>query len=765
MKNYEKIIEKTKKMRVERGVEMTPDIDWETPILNYEGVREYRKCKNMKKVSDILGLGYSKLRTVIRNWNNEGVKSIFSIKKPKKNDKLTEEQKEMVGVHWVAYAEYTNKKTSLLEIQMLLKDRGIVDMNDPRSVQRTLRRLRLKTDGFKEDDVNEAISLLEGTGDQREIKAIHESLEKIKDDPKFEMRWEAIREILLSDNPNKSEIGKKHGLGRSMLHHYLNRYLRFGLLGLIDKKAGPKHRYITTIKREVEVVREWEKGMYGKEISKNINMNLRTVREVLKKYKLKRTTKKFAVIKEEVMGQRRAYYTAPVSADPHENNYIDKEFVQWVDELKKESCPICMPGFLIMAPVIDRIGMQNWVRHLGILKQDGFGMFHILLVDIGRKILGLETIENLDTCTDKGLAVGCGLSRVPRSTTERINLRRITEEHAKKLNLTLGREVIESGLSDGANIAFDFKLLPYTGSDKDVKERKGMAHSTTMGKMRYGDLALIAYDFENNVPVIGKRYDGKARGKSVICEFIDEIYEPGVGIGKLKLALADAEFPSLEVLDYLDRKGIEGIMAYASSEKTKELIDAFSDEFQTLEGTKKKYFMMRLEINKKLTKYTLICVKKSNKDTSLFVTTRKLFSIKSGEERMQNVKEILETYRKRSKIEVEIKDEIWSFFIDRRPSNDETIMELHIFTTLFADIAYKLFRREVGETIGSKTVKTMRNILFTAKNVKLYCRDNKLVMKFIDEFTDREQTRILMAVKEFLDKEGGSIPNSACFRE
>ena len=97
------------------------------------------------------------------------------------------------------------------------------------------------------------------------------------------------------------------------------------------------------------------------------------------------------------------------------------------------------------------------------------------------------------------------------------------------------------------------------------------------------------------------------------------------------------------------------------------------------------------------------------------------------------------------------------FFIDRRPSNDETIMELHIFTTLFADIAYKLFRREVGETIGSKTVKTMRNILFTAKNVKLYCRDNKLVMKFIDEFTDREQTRILMAVKEFLDKEGGSI--------
>jgi len=199
------------------------------------------------------------------------------------------------------------------------------------------------------------------------------------------------------------------------------------------------------------------------------------------------------------------------------------------------------------------------------------------------------------------------------------------------------------------------------------------------------------------------------------------------------------------------------IMAYPSSKKTNDLIEMFSDKFQGMKGTRDKYFVMRLEVHKRLTNYSLICVKKDTGKTFLFATTRNLLAIESDEERIEEIKKTLKTYRKRGKIEIEIKNEIGSFFIDIRPSLDETVTELHIFTTIFASIAYKLFKRKLNGVIGSKTAKTMRSELFTAKNVELYCKDNKLVMKFVDEFKDREQIRLLMAAKEFLDKEGDSI--------
>jgi len=740
-------------MQIKRGIASYCD-DWKTPILNYEIIRASHKHKKRTEISDLLGVGYSSVRTVLNNWNSGGIKTIFPRKTERKDTKFTEKQKRCIGVLWIVYAD---KKPPLEEVQRLIKSRNIANVNHPDEVRRVLAELGLKTNKFTENDIDAAISALSGTEDQKEIKSIWKSLEKIKTDAKFEKRWDAIREILLSDKPNKSEIGRKYDLKHSILHHYINRYLKFGLFGLISKEEGPKERYTATIQKEIEVIKAWENGMRDREISEKEIMNINTVRKVLKRYKLKRTTKKFKTLREDFVKQRAGRYIIQPYIEPYENNYIDKEFVQWTSELKEKPLSICMPGFLMMAPIIDKLNLQNWVQHLGISKQMGFEIFHILLVDIGRKILGLENIKQLDTCTDKGLAAGCGLQRLPRSTTERTNLFRITEEHAKKLSLTLGRKTIEFGLSDGANMAFDFKLVTYTGSDKDVKEEKGMGHNTTKGKMEYGDLVLLAYDFENNVPVIGKRYDGKARGKSEICEFIEEIYEPAVGIDKLKVVIADAEFPSRKVLDYFAKKQIEVIMAYPSSKKTNDLIEMFSDKFQGMKGTRDKYFVMRLEVHKRLTNYSLICVKKDTGKTFLFATTRNLLAIESDEERIEEIKKTLKTYRKRGKIEIEIKNEIGSFFIDIRPSLDETVTELHIFTTIFASIAYKLFKRKLNGVIGSKTAKTMRSELFTAKNVELYCKDNKLVMKFVDEFKDREQIRLLMAAKEFLDKEGDSI--------
>ena len=297
-------------------------------------------------------------------------------------------------------------------MQRLLKSRNIANVNHSDEVRRVLVELGLKTKKFTENDMDTAISTLEGSEDQKEIKSIWKSLEKIKIDVKFGKRWGAIREILLSDKPNKSKIGRKYGLKHSILHHYINRYLRFGLLGLISKEEGPRDRYTATIRKEVEVIRAWENGMRDREISEDGIMNINTVRKVLKRYKLGRTTKKFETLRKEFAEQRSGRFLIPPHIEPYENNYIDKEFVRWVDELKEKPLPICMPGFLMMAPVIDKLNLQNWIHHLGISKQDGFGISRILLVDVGRKILGLENIKKLDKCTDKGLPAGCGLQKL-----------------------------------------------------------------------------------------------------------------------------------------------------------------------------------------------------------------------------------------------------------------------------------------------------------------------------------------------------------------
>jgi hypothetical protein len=647
----------------------------------------------------------------------------------------------------------------------MLTDHGFEWANDPKQIWREIEHAGLK--GIK--DYDHALKILEPDKDQLKAESFRKtlgtttyhpprgkSLEAFLSNEPVQCRWEAIREALLRPDLPKSEVAQKHGINRPTFYEFINRYLKFGILGLFTPPLGPRADYVCTPPKECEIIQLWEQHKYAKEVAKHAGLALSTVKKIYQRFRLKKSAKTLKQIREELRSSKYVELERGAPRDPYLENYIDRCCVQFIQGLEKVPINICMPGALLMAPFIAELRLDRLIHRLGLTKQHGFSMFQIFLVDVNRKLLGLKNISQLDSVTDRSLALGCGLAQLPSPTTEHQNLFRFDEHHVKRLRLALGRRTLEVGIANGSVIAIDFHLIEYYGKNKVVLDRGKGPHGTKK-HMVSGDRALLAYDVEEECPLILKRYDGKVRGETVLERFLEDVVEVSLGIDRMSLVLCDAEFPSEEILDFFYRKGLPMVMAYPRYQPVKRLAKEYPEKFIPGPIGPESYLVCALKVNGKLTKYTLILGKKPDGRVFAFSTTEALLVLEPAE-RVREAERLVHLYRKRARIEVGIKEEILCYYIEDKPSDDEVVIDMHFLSTLVAEFGVHLLQKKSPEVFAGLSLETLRRYCLIEKNAILHVENGLFHVHLLDPPRSPKQRRMLCELQRLLEVEDRRVP-------
>lgn len=674
---------------------------------------------------------------------------------------LDPSQQQIILIYWIAYL---NKKMTLAEFQRILQDRGFKWATDQKQLWRVIKRASINK--IEERDL--ALKKITPSKEQLQLASFRKAREAAAFQPPqgrgltaflsnrpSQTRWEAIRDYLLDPTQSKTEVCDRFDFSRGNYNMHFKRHLRFGILGLFDRLPGPRQNYICTPQKECEVIELWEKHRTRGSVAKHADLSPNTVKKIFSKYGLGRSAKSLDQIRAELQDQLYVEITSGISRDPYFENYIDKEFVRFLNGLEATPITICNPGALLMAPIVTRLGLAKQVQRLGLTKQDGFSLFQILLVDLNRKLLGLKSISHLDSVTDMSLALASGVARLPCSSTEHQNLFRFTEDHVRRLRISVGRHAIENGIAIGSQIALDFHMIEYYGADEVILKRGKGPHGTK-SEMVNGDRALLGYDVETSCPLVFKRYDGKVRGEKVLENFLEQVVEYAVGMDRLTLVLADAEFPSLEILDFFYRKQLDTVMAYTRYSPIKRKAKLFADKFMPGEQTEDSFLVTALEIDKKKTRYALILVKKADDRVFAFVTTRDLLVL-SSTERVRAAEELVCCYRNRARIEVGFKEQMLCYSLETQTSHDATVTDLHLLTTVLADQAVRYLSQAAPDVFSHMSMETLRRYCLTGKNANVTVRDRCLVVRLLDPPRGQKQRRMFEAFKQLLDENGEGV--------
>ncbi len=756
----QQIYRATDRERHRRSLKPVDGIDWKKPVRIYEVIRK-TYMRSMTEVAEKFDMKTSSVRYRRKQWKEHGFQALFPRKRGRRKA-LSDKQATIVQTYWVAYLPM---EITLIELEALLIDHGFEWVKDPKQLWREIKRAGLK--GV--EDYDRAVQIIEPDEDQLKAQAFRETLKEhsyrppkgngpqaFLSDEAFQCRWEAIRESLLRADRSKTEIAQKHEINRSTFYEFMKRYLKFGLLGLFTPPLGPRTDYVCTPPKECEVIQLWERYTYANRVAKHADLPLSTVKKIFRRFGLKQSAQSLKEIRKKLRLQKYVALERGVSGDPYLENYIDQRFVRFIEELERMPLNICMPGAILMAPFVAELRLDRLIHRLGLTKQHGFSMFQIFLVDVNRKLLGLKNISHLDSVTDRSLALGCGFAQLPHSSTEHENLFRFNKQHIRRFRLALARRTLEVGIAEGSVVAIDLHLIEYYGKDKILLDRGNGPHGTKK-RMVSGDRALLAYDVEAGCPLILKRYDAKVRGETVLEQFLEEVVEVSLGLDRMSLALADAEFPSEEILDLFYRKGLPMVMAYPQYQPIKRVAKEYPEKFIPGPVGPESYFVCALKVDGRLTRYTLILGRNPDGRIFAFSTTEPLLELEP-DARVAEAERLIHLYRQRARIEVCIKEEILCYYVENKPSSDEVVVDTHFLSTLVAEFAVHLLQKKSREVFGGMSLDTLRRHCLVEKNAVLSIEAGNLHVHLLDPPRTSKHRLMLHELQRLLEIEDRKVP-------
>jgi len=555
----------------------------------------------------------------------------------------------------------------------------------------------------------------------------------------YQRRLEMLRKAACAKAGSVTSICEHHSISRMGFYNLYRKFVNYGILGVFDKAGGMIENIKITPSVEVDIVfKKLQQPSLGvQKITASLKkVKKTTVHRVLQLWGLSNYKGPSILIDDLIAAL--ATPEAMVVEQPEELP-INKEFMEFINNLPKDGIQICNPGALLMASFIHELGIVSSIlTHLE--SYDNFySLYHLILLNVNRIVCGLKTISRLEYVKDLSIPIASGLANVPGKSTV---FTRFTQSRFKLL-LELRQDLVAKakalGMLGGKSIAFDFHMIPFYGEEPEKKGISRGPHKS--GVCLPGFRPHIAWDVEENMLLTLCFYKGAARATTTIKRFFEREILEIFDADAIKEVYMDSEYTSMDVLEYFVEKSgcdIEVTMCLKMNKKIKKYLQEIEKENQwekyseKYEIASKEFYLERSGKFLHLVAKRRICDKK----------IRCFGSTKEG----LTKQEILEEYRKRWFIENGIKDLVENYFLDQVPGIDPEKIETNFYCVMVARFALERFIRTTGDFLLKdhngyrRTLGVIRDLYFTQKNCILKADDKRLLLTFKDRMDPKHQS-------------------------
>jgi hypothetical protein len=589
-----------------------------------------------------------------------------------------------------------------------------------------------------------------------------------------QMRYLAMHAYVTAPKGGREQAIAESGLKRSLFFFYWKAFQCSGLLGLLDRAPATFRRSKIGLSTEAQLVvdklrhpERLDSFFTARLLSKGIRTDPSTVTKIFGKWNVK-------AYRCEFMDNLERLEAPQEEAGQQEEPIPEEETVRWVDRnflvklagLRTAPAPIDAPGLFALWCYLEELGIFPVLQSLGLTgstDERGYSWFDLFLLDVARTFYGIPSYSRTCEHEELSLPFFSHLLALPCNDSFLSGLASVSEEQICILRRWLIKRGKELGVLAGKRVAMDFHQIDLDVRIPELRDF-GKGPSPKKKLCYNGFRPHIAWDLESGCLIVAEFRKSSARGTSTVKRFTNDYLMPEFR-DLFECVYIDSEYTGKDVWEFiLEPNGMHAHLTACLKQNpfVKRARDAFlnghaqrddfwkyyDDEHVYADGTFPLVWPNDSDTSQDepgAFKFRLNCVVKKNIHTGSY----RCF----GSSRpVENPVALLDDYSHRWKIENGIKDLVRSYFLDQCPGSNPHQVDVHFFLVTVCRLLYRMIERDLGELIrnpdgSTKTLHTMRGVLFRQGAAHIHLADDTIRLHFQDSFS-WERTQLL---KNWLD--------------
>jgi len=558
-------------------------------------------------------------------------------------------------------------------------------------------------------------------------------------------------------------ILKKYGIHQDRYYQLKDRFMQYGVWGLIDlthcsKRSGEK------ISPQLELTIIEERLMYPsltpiRMMDKlDLKCSRTNVQKIYNRWELAKFKQPISIrgiisraqmVKDEPLIKSSAKVLFP-DLIQKSNLKVNREFEAFSSRLKYKKVSICNPGALIIAPFINQLGIIEALHTYGPARVRTLEVTNNILVNILRIIVGFPTINDFYLNSDLSVALGAGLILAPKRTRCYESFDDLRFDHLMKLRNDLSKRAKELGVIECEEIAIDYHC---DQSDSRYPDDKNFSKAPDKkGDLVYANRPQIIWDSGTNSIINIAYCEGKSRAPTALYKFLEDNLYKIISPDIVKEIYADSEYTGERQLLYLIvDKGASVTMCLKQNPKIKKWKEETVAEGQW-QDYKKNYRIASKDFLLSNNKFFRFVVKQS-------MITNQIRCFGSTHCDWSPVK-ILDSYHIRWPVETGIRDLMENYFLNKPTGTSAEKNELHYYCVMAARLAVDLFLKHFITPRWTTpegwlcVLSTIRTTLFSSQNCNIRIDETGgFVIKYLDgdPFGIKNRLKTVMQDKYELD--------------
>ena len=543
----------------------------------------------------------------------------------------------------------------------------------------------------------------------------------------------------LSDIPKKRQtrpVLKEFGMSPNRYYVLINRYMVYGLWGLVDLVQKGQIGEKISPELELQIIEErlMDPSLSASKVIKKLNLKCSraNVQKIYKRWRLSRFKKSIPIrgVVSQPVPKRvekdlsriehsaRARFPDLIKTARLKVNDSFVRFVRW---LAYHKVVISNPGAIIAAPFLDQLGVVESLHTYGPEAFRSSEINNNIIINVMRIIAGFPSIHDYTTNSDRSVAVGSGLSLNPSKSRFYDSFDELRFEHLQRLRNDAACRARELGIIEGKEIAVDYHCDP---SDSRFPGDKSFSKSPDKkGNMVYAHRPQILWDSITNTVINIAYCEGRSRAPSALYRFCEKnlfkIIDPDV----IAEIYADSEYTGEKQLIYLMiRSEADITMCLKQNPKIKRWKEETIKKGHW-EDYGKDYRIASRDFTLAETGKPFRFIVKQNKeagDIRCFGSTHIDYS----------PTKILNSYHIRWPVETGIKDLIENYFLNKPTGTSPEKVETHYYCVMLARLTIDYFKSVLcapqwrSPEDWECVLSTIRTSIFSNQNCELSLDDD-----------------------------------------
>jgi hypothetical protein len=412
------------------------------------------------------------------------------------------------------------------------------------------------------------------------------------------------------------------------------------------------------------------------------------------------------------------------------NLKLDSSFDRLLRALSYRKVAISNPGAILIAPFLDQLGVVEALHTYGPPSLRSSQITNNIIVNTLRIIAGFPTINSFTLNSDRSVAVGAGLSLSPRRSRFYDSFDRLRFEHLQRLRNDAAIRARELGLTEAKAIALDYHCDP---SDSRFPNDKAFSKAPDKnGDVVYAHRPHLVWDSMKNTIINIAYCEGCSRAPSALYSFCEHNLFKVIDVDALAEIYADSEYTGEKQLIYLMvRTNTDITMCLKQNPKIRRWRDE-AIKTGAWESYGQDYRILSKDFLLPETRKPFRFIVKQH------VQTKEIRCFGSTHSDYSPTK-ILDAYHVRWPVETGIKDLTENYFLNLPTGTSPEKVEAHYYCVMLARLAVDYFRSVVCLPSWKKpedwecVLSTIRTAIFSNQNCELSMHESgDLLVTYLD---------------------------------